>query len=115
MDKINGKTPEEIERALQCCANGCAPKAACAYNRRVQCLDDLLSDLVPYIWQVKSNIPRWVSVADAVPGETGSYIVCTDRGAVCTARFYAEGGIFAGVAGRHVTHWMPLPEPPGGE
>lgn len=59
-----------------------------------------------------TSAPEWVSVKDRLPGETGSYIICTENHAVCTARYYAKSGLFNGVAGRHATYWMPLPEPP---
>ena len=61
---------------------------------------------------VESAAPGWVSVKDRLPGETGSYIICTANHAVCTARYYAKSGLFNGVAGRHAAYWMPLPEPP---
>lgn len=64
--------------------------------------------------------PKWISMEDKLPTETGSYIVCTDRKAVCTARYYAQttfggtvqNGYFTGRIGKHVTHWMPLPLAP---
>lgn len=69
---------------------------------------------------VEDARPKWISMEDKLPTETGSYIVCTDRKAVCTARYYAQStfggtvqnGYFTGRIGKHVTHWMEFPQPP---
>lgn len=31
---------------------------------------------------------EWISVKDMMPEKSGSYFVATDRGAVCTARYW---------------------------
>lgn len=58
--------------------------------------------------------PRWIAMADKLPPEDGSYIVCTKLGAVCTATFNAKLGRW-GHSMYGVTHWMPLPKAPGEE
>lgn len=62
------------------------------------------------------NQPKWISVEDRLPDESGSYLVCTRRSYAFTAHFYLNTNEwkshFAGSAGKHITHWMPLPEPP---
>lgn len=55
---------------------------------------------------------HWISVADALPKEGGTYLVATDNGAVCTTHFYKSGHFGGGSVGNHVTHWMALPAPP---
>ena len=64
---------------------------------------------------------KWISVKDELPKHTGSYIVCTDKNAVCTAKWYRElpTGLRyenphwnSGRLDKHITHWMPLPQPP---
>lgn len=56
---------------------------------------------------------QWVSVADMLPEKEGSYIVCTDKGGVLTAHWHSSHGKWGcGYAGKHITHWMPLPKPP---
>ena len=63
---------------------------------------------------------EWVSVEDELPARDGIYLVYTTRGSVTTAHFYAEK-IFrddykrkaSWQGNRNVTHWMPLPAPPG--
>lgn len=54
---------------------------------------------------------NWVSVSDRFPSAEGSYIVCTERGAVCTAHFHKDHGRFSG-RNLKVTHWMHLPSKP---
>lgn len=52
----------------------------------------------------------WISVVDRLPEREGSYIICTERGAVCTAHFWERSRRFSGRYLK-VTHWMPLPPP----
>ena len=63
---------------------------------------------------------EWVSVEDELPARDGVYLVFTTRGSVTTAHFYAEKTFSDGhrksanwQGNRNVTHWMPLPAPPG--
>lgn len=60
--------------------------------------------------------PKWISVEERLPEESGSYLVCTRRSDAFTAHFYLNTNEwkphFAGSAGMHITHWMPAPEPP---
>ena len=72
-----------------------------------------------------TNVPSWIPVSERLPEEDGSYLVTTKTGAVTTARFYV-GKTYPPTyyrpteytsptkwqSNRHVTHWMPLPEPP---
>lgn len=55
---------------------------------------------------------KWVSVDERLPEYGGSYIICTDRNAVCTAHFWPSFGAFSGPAGRRAKYWMPMPLPP---
>lgn len=33
---------------------------------------------------------EWISVEERLPEASGSYIICTKNGSVCTAHFYAD-------------------------
>jgi hypothetical protein len=74
---------------------------------------------------------EWISVDERLPEELyGKYrkqirvLVCTERGKVSTATrqravhfdksklVWVELGTFEWSGRKHVTHWMPLPEPP---
>lgn len=54
---------------------------------------------------------KWISVDERLPDCDGSYIVATSKGAVCTAHWWTKGHRWSGRL--RVTHWMPLPKPPG--
>lgn len=62
------------------------------------------------------NQSKWISVEERLPEESGSYLVCTRRSYAFTAYFYLNTNEwkshFAGSAGKHITHWMPLPSCP---
>lgn len=55
---------------------------------------------------------EWVRMSERKPAVSRSYLVCTDRGKVCTAHFWPQSGRWNGRLHGHVTHWMPLPEAP---
>ena len=57
---------------------------------------------------------RWISVKENLPEVDGKYIVCTAKRSVYCTRFkaYGRGGSFQTDINTHITHWMPLPEPP---
>ena len=58
---------------------------------------------------------EWHKVSDELPETSGSYIICTKNGSVCTAHFYADWGRFTSPAGRNAVYWTYLPKPPKGE
>lgn len=60
------------------------------------------------------TIQEWVSVEERLPDKTGSYIVCTAKNTVYCAKYYANGKHFGIEMNTHITHWMPLPDPPKG-
>lgn len=64
-------------------------------------------------WLTSEREPAqgWIAMADKLPPEEGSYIVCTKFGAVCTAHFNVKTGRW-GHSMYGVTHWMPLPKAP---
>lgn len=114
---INGRTPEEIKLALRCCRSpmGFSCKE-CPYNGT--CLEhEPEIDALALIERLEAQQPKWISVEERLPEEAGKYIVCTRKKAVyCTAfRFFHGKGYFATDSNTHITHWMPLPEPPKGE
>ena len=55
---------------------------------------------------------EWVNLDETQPPCTGSYIVCTESGKVCTARWYKPHKKFCGRVGKYIVAWMHLPEPP---
>ena len=58
----------------------------------------------------------WHKVSDELPKTSGSYIVCTNKGNVYIAHYYADCGKFNAPFGWVVEYWMSLPSAPkGGE
>ena len=55
------------------------------------------------------DIGEWRPLSKRQPKENGSYLITTDRGAVCPAHWY--GTKFSGPAGAHAIAWRELPEP----
>lgn len=111
---INGRTPEEIkERAATCITSTCSE---CPYDRTEYFCDatDVMDNLLTYAQHLEAQQPKWISVKERLPEETGKYIVCTRKKAVyCTAfRFFHGDGYFATDSNTHITHWMLLPQPP---
>ena len=75
---------------------------------------------------------EWISVKDRLPEENVPVLICTQEGAIWMAEYLEERrphttataywetvdvmyGCGAELETTEVTHWMPLPEPPGGE
>lgn len=86
------------------------------YIRYYFCADRCDSDFVAEVLFTMGYCKReWISVADRLPDEDGKYIVCTAKNTVYCTRYYARGKHFGAESATHITHWMPLPEPPKGE
>ena len=58
------------------------------------------------------TVQKWIPVSEP-PKTGGSYLVTTEKGAVCTAHFYKNGDVGKWSTGRTivVTHWKRLPMP----
>lgn len=110
------KTPEEIKMGLVYCRGmACGTiKLNCPYEGVRNCSDVVLSDSFEYIQQLEAQVPRWISVEERLPEDSGKYIVCTTKGSVYCTRFkaHSRGGNFQTDINTHITHWMPMPEPP---
>lgn len=55
------------------------------------------------------DIGEWRPLSKRKPKDLGSYLITTDRGAVCQA--YWHGEQFSGAAGKHAVAWRERPEP----
>ena len=51
---------------------------------------------------------KWISVDDRLP-DVGDFVIWTNGDWVAYTTFVAKTGF---ITSTHVTHWMPLPEPP---
>ena len=106
------KTPEEIKKALECCARmtGCA---ACPYIGE-KCALQVSVDTLAYIQQLEAQVPKWYSVNDREPD--GECLAVGKYGDMLIGYVYLKGKEFW-CENEHeilydITHWIPLPEPP---
>ena len=53
---------------------------------------------------------KWIDIATP-PLKDGSYLICTKKKSVCTARFYTSMNKFSSRINDSVVAWMPLPKP----
>ena len=128
---INGRTPDEIKKGLECCnAFNACPR--CPYEKTVDtehgwgCVVIRNADTLAYIHQLEAATPKWISVKDELPevvveypsDKRTEYVVAISKdGVLHVGRFYIYkgDGSFEFVSGYErfdATHWMPLPEPP---
>ena len=128
------KTPDEIKKGLERCMMG-DPLACdsyyCSYRGQACEKDELLADALEYIQQLENHIgeftekvsqleaaqPKWISVEDRMPDPFVSVLTyMPDMPTFPPVReAYRVGNVFyiPAMADReHVTHWMPMPEPP---
>ena len=80
-------------------------------------MDHLINDAL----ELLNAQPKWIPVEEKLPDKEGRYLVC-DGGDVLEAQFYLTGLLrrpewsttdcYESEDLDHVTHWMPLPEPP---
>lgn len=114
------KTPDEIKKGLECCANDNCEE--CPYkDSKCVCFE---KDARAYIQQLESKVPHWISVDERLPEVDARYdeyeysaeLIVYD-GSQKRVAYYChttkewrdsryEDDII------EVTHWMPLPEPP---
>lgn len=68
------------------------------------------------IENLKSSVPRWISVKERLPKVKGSYLVCGKHWIAgsepITTIHYWWGNSWAQSTVFEITHWMPLPEAP---
>lgn len=57
----------------------------------------------------KQATSDWIPVAERLPERKGSYLVCSAKGCVCTAHWYASRWSHEHLK---ITHWMEMPMPP---
>ena len=76
---------------------------------------DYFKDVCYYM----ERVPKWISVKEQFPEKGGNYIVChsgEDGAEVSEADYDKRGNCWYDPIEQyieyHVTHWMPLPEPP---
>ena len=88
---------------------------------------DALEAAEQRIAELEKQIPKWISVEDGLPEESGSYLVCDVPYKIISVvaysarwkRFNCYDTFTEEYVNEHevyeVTHWMPLPDEPGVE
>ena len=115
------KKPEEIKHGLECCASvGACISDRCEYylGGNMMCTRELARDAMEYINDLEARAPRWISVNERLP-EEGVWVLTWDRYGNIRNRslfvfsdetkIFRPDGLFPG---KHITHWMPMPEAP---
>ena len=123
------KTPEEIKKGLFVCSDleGNCPYCPYAVNSKPEpegmCVKELANDALPYIQQLEAQVPKWISVHDALPGMDEKVLfhpMCNEKSIYIGKLTYvgeSNAVYFAVRNGKRkvvysATHWMPLPELP---
>ena len=134
------KTPEEIKRDMAKCAKrakqvimySCDVEEMAEYTETVsntlivgrsliQQLEQDNAQKDERIRELEKRVPRWISVEERLP-ERVEVLAVNDRNTMMIGlvefrdydgtRFCVCEDIDSGIGITHVTHWMPLPEPP---
>jgi hypothetical protein len=118
MEKINGRTPEEIKKGLQCCFAPYLCYGECPYYYDKgyigDCTTELAKNALAYIQHLEAQQPKWISVKDRLPEEDDVVVAWLEINAGLIL-VYHDGAFYDLAFDKPtmiVTHWMPLPEPP---
>lgn len=131
------RTPARIEHGIKCCASTNMAKCiGCPYQGIRDCRTQLFKDTQDYLKsirkvagrieqyarQLEAAQPKWISVDERLPEESGCYLVAINcpkgRWSECNSydhlekRWSSEWECFREDTTELVTHWMPLPESP---
>ena len=103
------KTAADVKKGLECCSISYADcNSECPYKRDCDG-SQILKDALALIQQLEREQPIWHILPYDMPPYTGSYIVCTASGKVCTAKWYEQRNDFAGIGRKHIVAWQWLP------
>ena len=124
-------TKDEIVKSLRACGRVCCDDCVC-FQENVSCKEkdlgaaELIEQQTAKIAELEAKVPRWVPVTERMP-EIEQRVLVLDRHGNAMVRTLLclageKGPSFRPdglVPRKHITHWMPLPEPPetdgGGE
>lgn len=120
---INGRTPEEIKRGILCSNRCCDCSYAGCISEDETCSEYVERDALALIERLESErdaalakVPKWISVEERLPEESGYYLYLCDspirglQNGVGVSYFQHKAKLWKKVYNPCVTHWMPLPE-----
>lgn len=136
---------DESIKSLRLCADECEEDCeGCAYYKQ-GCMPKMMRDAADEIEELISRVPKWISVKENLPEESGGYLAYIHEPYMIQKADWEEQYDFSYVMELwfdkqrmlwsdngedsynaylpvvdtdnvfHVTHWMELPEPPKGE
>lgn len=112
--KWDGHTPQDAIERISTLAADVVPMGA--YKQilweRDQAMKQLEEYGIPFGGEVNVIKDRWINLEERKPIKSGSYLITTKNGAVCTAHWYEGSEKFSSPAGKNAEYWMPMPEPP---
>ena len=122
MNTINGRTPEEIKRGLECCSVDGLSCSNCSYC--VSCDADIHAlerDALAYIQQLESAQSKWISIKEQLPTRELRVLTINGHGLIRIFGFFKrteKAWTWIDDAGHFnhcndITHWMPLPSTEG--
>ena len=111
MDDLKRK--EKIDKLNEICKKVNNLAECGTYGKRyvTQLVAEVVYQYINLLEDVDDIDDGWTSI-DNPPIKDGSYLICTKKGSVCTARFYTSMNKFSSRINDSVILWMPLPKPP---
>lgn len=109
------KTPEKIKKGLECCNRRTSLVYEkcddCPYHGEEECMRKMELDALAYIRQLEAKVPKWISVKERMPEDEERVLFFAKKPILTIDTTF---GWWVKTTKRYkVTHWMPLPEPPG--
>ena len=108
---------EEILKSMRICLNvdidsNCLSECfGCAYIDHDHHIMDMVRDAADAVEELLTAVPHWISVEERLPPAYESVITANKNGDVrWNYLINVKYGTWSN--GYHITHWMPLPEPP---
>ena len=111
MDDLKRK--EKLNKLNEICkrVNNLAECGAYGKNYVTRLVAEVVYQYIDLLEDIDTNDDGWTSINNP-PIKDGSYLICTKKGSVCTARFYTSMNKFSSRIHNSVMYWMPLPKPP---
>lgn len=78
-DTINGKTPEEIKKGMECCVGNTRECMQCPYPIGFECFEQPMKDAIAYIQQLESRLAQAERERDAAVNDCGKFLCNTCR------------------------------------
>lgn len=79
------------------------------------CQNALIKRAADAIEELQAAVPRWISVEERLPDVRHSALVTNGEELYLAYYYYNLDGTHCWDSPFQPTHWMPLPNPPGGE